>query len=63
MYCYIAKIFSEETYNLCNKMLSFCAFNVPSTLNGLQSVLIASEPVKYICVLEPVYLLLALEKL
>ena len=48
---------------MCNKMLSLSAFNVPSTLYGLQSVLIASEPVKHICVLEPVNLLLALEKL
>ena len=44
-------------------MLSFSAFNVSSTLNGLQSILVASEPVEHICVLEPVDLLLALEKL
>ena len=44
-------------------MLSFSAFNVPSTLYGFQRVFIPTEPVKHVCVLEPVYLLLALEKL
>ena len=44
-------------------MLSFSAFNVPSTLYGFQRVLIPSEPVQHVCVLEPVYLLLALYKL
>ena len=63
MYCYIAKIFGEKAYNLCNKMLSFSAFNVAGSLNCFQRVLIASEPVKHICMLEPVDFLLALEKL
>ena len=44
-------------------MLGFSALNVPSTLYGFKRVLIPTEPVKHICVLEPVYILLALEKL
>ena len=44
-------------------MLSFSAFNVPSTLYGFQRILIPSEPMQHVCVLETVYLLLALEKL
>ena len=44
-------------------MLSFSALNVTSTLYGFQRVLIPSEPVQHVCVLEPVYLLLALYKL